>query len=285
MNEQINKTEQTATPEADSGNIMQGIQDMIGDLLKNAVDKVQKTEINNKLGDTPTNENDTGIPAPQMDITEVKNFVLVMQKFIDNVNIVIAQLETGSSGAGDTDDKFLEGYMATADNVLEIAAFSMKDSLTGLSNRYGFDNRLILEWNRATRDKSNLSLVIFSVDGINESEDPTVRDGVLKAVSETLVSSIKRTTDFIARWSDDEFAALLPITNADGASIVTKRINTEIGNMDISGITKIDGNIPISIGACVHTPEPNEKPIDFINKAYDAFKKAKETSGSSVVFA
>ena len=277
MSEKTNATEQPVESAADSGDIMQHIQDMIGDLLKNAVDKMQKTETSEQLGGAPEEASSSELPA-QMGITEIKGFVGVMQKFIDNVNVMIAQLETGSSEY-DTDDQFLEGYLATADNVLEIAAFSMKDPLTGLSNRYGFDNRLILEWNRATRDKSDLSLIIFKVDDFEEC------DNLIKAVSETLNSSIKRTTDFIARWSDDEFAVLLPITYKGGATIVTERICKEVGDMTYTDIAGNEHKASISIGVGVHTPGPDDKPVDFINRTYNAFLKAAETEGNSVIFA
>jgi len=284
MNEISNVTEQTTTAEPESGNIMQNIQDMIGDLLTNAVNKMQKTEIDKQLGNTSAEtDSSAGLPD-QMGIAEVKGFVNVMQKFIDNVNVVIAQLEAGSSGYGDADDQFIDGYMATADNVLELAAFSMKDPATGLSNRNGFDNRLILEWNRATRDKSPLSLVIFGVDGFEECKDVEARDNLLKTVSEILEISIKRNTDFMARWSDNEFAALLPITGADGAAIVTERIISEVGDKNIPCLTKPGGKTSVSIGASVHTPEPGEKPVDFINKVYDAFKKAKDSGGNAIIF-
>ena len=270
---------------AESGDIMQHIQDMIGGLLQNAVGKMQKTDSENKLGGTPTDKSDVDDLSSQMGIEDIKNFIDVMQKFIDNVRVMVVGLETGSLEPGSTDDKFLEGYMATADNVLEIAAFTSKDSLTGLSNRYGFDNRLILEWNRAVRDKMALSLVIFSVDGIKEINDSEKHDELMKTISDTLENSIKRTTDFIARWSDSEFAALLPITEDVGASIVAERIRIEIGGMDIPGINKIEGKIPVSIGVCVHTPEPGEQPVDIINDAHRAYTEAKEIEGSSIVFA
>ena len=281
MSENINVTGQTAEPDS----IMQHIQDMIGDLLKNAVDKMQKTETSKKLGGASAEASDSSESSAKMDISEIRNFIDVMQKFIDNVKVIVSQLETGNQDVGNTDDKFLDGYMATADNILEMAAFSAKDTLTGLSNRYGFDNRLILEWNRAARDKSTLGLVIFGVDSFTECEDKTKRDDTLKAVSETLETAIKRNTDFIARWSDDEFTVLLPITEEVGASIVAERIRVEIGSMDIQGIAKKDGKSPLSIGVFAHTPEPNEKPADFINRAHKAFKKAKETEGSAIIFA
>jgi len=286
MSDNTNVTNQTATPAADSGDIMQHIQGMIGDLLQNAVGKMHKTDTHEKLGGTHPQDAGEGNEAPmEMNLAEIKSFIDVMQKFIDNVSVMVLQLETGSSEHSSKDDKFLDGYMATADNILEMAAFSMKDSLTGLSNRYGFDNRLVLEWNRATRDKSALSLVIFSVDGLKACEDKAKRDEILKAVSETLENSIKRTTDFIARWGDDEFAALLPITEEVGASIVAERIRVEVGNMDIPDIAGKGGKTSVSIGVHVHTPENTEQPANFINNAYNAFKKAREADGSSIVFA
>jgi len=278
MSENVNVTG-TEGSEAETGNIMQHIQDMIGDLLKNAVDKMQQKEIGHHMGESPAEVSGSTDITAQMGIEEIKGFVLVMQKFIDNVNIMISKLE-GGIDTGDTDDQFLEGYIATADNVLEIAAFSMKDSLTGMSNRYGFDNRLILEWNRATRDKSAISLVIFGIDCC----DSVLHDDLMKATADTLEKSIKRATDFLARWSDDEFAALLPITGLDGATIVVERITKELGSMNIPGLTDRGGKHSVSIGVCVHTPEPNEKPVDMINKAHEAFKKAKESEENSVVF-
>jgi len=265
--------------QAGSGDIMQHIQDMIGDLLKNSVEKMHKSDTGNILGDTTAVGDKSEIPA-EMDLADIKNFIDVMQKFIDNVKVMVLQLETGSSEPGSTDDKFIDGYMATADNILEMAAFSMKDSLTGLSNRYGFDNRLILEWNRATRDKTALGLVIFAVD----NSDKNKQEEVLKAVSETLEKTIKRSTDFIARWSENEFAVLLPITEEVGVSIVAERIRVEIGKITIPGIEKVDGKTPVSIGVCVEVPEPTEQPANMINKAFDAYKKAK-TEATAIVFA
>jgi len=285
MSENTNVTDQTAEHAAESGDIMQHIQDMIGSLLQNTVDKMHKTEMGDKLGEAPDGAGDSTDPSAQMGIVEIKNFVDVMQKFIDNVNVMVLQLETGSSKPGETDDKFLEGYMATADNILEIAAFSAKDKATGLSNRYGFDNRLILEWNRAARDKSTLGLVIFGIDAYSDFEDTKKHNDLLKAVSETLEKSIKRSTDFIARWNDDDgFAALLPITDKPGVSIVVERISTEIGNINIPGVLKDGAKITVSIGYSVHQPEPYEQPADFINNTHDAYNKAREAGGNKIIF-
>lgn len=283
MSEKTNITEQAAEA-VESGSIMQGIQDMIGDLLKNAIDKMHREDIGDKLGDTLAHQDGDADPAAQLGMDEIKNFVSVMQKFIDTVNVMIVQIETGGIEPGDTDSAFIEGYMATADNVLEIAAFSMKDSLTGLSNRYSFDHRLILEWNRAVRDKSALGFVIFGISGTEESSDGASRDIMLKTVAKTLENTIKRSTDFIARWSEDEFAILLPITDANGALVVAERIRAEI-EANALGILDKSGKSSISVGVCVHAPGPGEQLADYINRAHDAYIKAKSADGNSIVVA
>jgi len=278
MSEKLSNANQTAAGESDG--IMNDIQSMITDLLVNTVDKMQKADTQKELGDAAV----TGEVPAEMGLEEIKSFISVMQKFIDNINIMVMQLETGNMDVGMTDEKFMDGYMATADNILEIAAFSMKDNLTGLSNRYGFDKRIILEWNRATRDKSALGLVIFAPDGLDKIEDSKKRDSVIKEVSQTLMKSSKRSTDFFARWSDDEFAALLPITDSSGTTIVVERIRMEIEKMDFTDLPKTDGKNTVSIGACVYTPEPGEHPMDFINKAHNAYKQIKGSGGDSVNF-
>jgi diguanylate cyclase (GGDEF)-like protein len=254
------------------GNIMQGIQDMIGNLLVNTIEKMQANEMNKQA--------DGSKSSVDMDIgmQDIKNFVAVMQKFIDNVNITIRRLE-GVDENEATDDEFLENYMATADNVLEIAAFTMKDKLTGLSNRYGFDQRLTLEWNRAARDKSALALIIFGVRDVKEYVGAEHED-LMKLITRALQNTIKRSTDFFARWGDDEFAILLPTTDDAGAMIVATRVFTEIGSA-IQPHLKTKSNI--AVGLNVHIPAPKEVPADFIANAHKVFLAAKENESGGVV--
>jgi len=262
MNETIN--------ESKSENIMQDIQAMITGLLTNAVDKMQ--------GDAESPGNEI---SPDVGLDDIKSFVDVMQKFIDNIKLMVVQLE-GNTGAENTDDKLLDGYMATADNVLELANFSMKDALTGLSNRYGFDNRIVLEWNRATREKTALGLVIFAPDGLEKCETNEKREEIIKEVSKSLVSSGKRSTDFVARWSDNEFAVLLPVTDPNGINTVVERLRTEIEKIDSANLLTVNGKKSISMGVYVYTPEPGKEPTEFISKTYSAYTKAKESGGNAV---
>ena len=273
----VNKQE-VKTPASQDDAMVDEVNDVIADLLKNVIDGMQKSEMDKQLG---TNAQDSSASGEKvaldadMDISVLRQVTDALQKFLDNANLMLAQLEGVDNGYNPKDDSFIDGYIATADSILGVAAFSTKDSLTGLSNKYGFDNRLVLEWNRAVRETSPLSLLIFSVDGLDKNDE------ALKAISTSLLLTVKRSTDFLARWSDSEFAALLPITGNDGAKIVAERILSEIDSIDSSTI-----NLPersISIGVSVQTPKHHESAADFVTKTQNALKKARETVGNTII--
>jgi|GEM_PF-1645904 len=283
-------TEELTDSTAAEDGITQDINTMIADLLKNVFDDMQSAEMNRQSGDASLE----GTPGGQtaMDLETIKSITSGMQKFLDNANVLIAQLESGTTDFGHGNDSFFDSYIATADSILEVAAFSTKDSVTGLSNKYGFDNRLVLEWNRAAREQTPLSLLIFELDGFNPvgSDMPAEKaqkrkDDIFKEVAAVLVRTVKRSTDFIARWSDDEFAALLPITDKDGAMIVANRIRTEAENMVITEASVSGGQIFVNIGVNVHTPDPSEQSAGYVAKAQDALSRAKAAGCNQIVLA
>ena len=285
MNE---KKQELAQAPAQQGNVMDSIQEMIESSLKNAIDRMQRIDIKKQMGDSsPDDADDSEAMQVQMDIDEIKLMVGTLQKFVDNLNMMIAQLEGKDNSYGKDEEKFLDDYMATADSILEIAAFSTKDRHTGLSNRYGFDSRMILEWNRALRHESPLSLLIFGVvvSGYNEGAlELKMRDEMLRSISKALENSIKRSTDFIARWSDDdEFVALLPITDKDGAMIVAERIRAEIGNMDVPSISEKGGKMTVYIGLNIQTPKQENQLADYVDGACNALNSAKEAGDGRIV--
>ncbi|MCL2549301.1 MAG: GGDEF domain-containing protein [Symbiobacteriaceae bacterium] len=267
-------------PSAQQGDIMGSIQDMIGNLLKNAIENAQRTEMNKHLGGAEPSveaDNEAGAFEPQMDMAEVKMIVKAMQKFLDNVNAMIFQLENGGTEYNPEDDKLLDDYIDTAANIFEIAAFSMKDTTTGVSNRYAYDNRLVLEWNRAVRDKSTLSLLLISIDSLKaykEIQGQQQVDVLMQAVARTLEQTVKRSTDFIARL-DDEYGIILPITDAQGAKIVAERILNAIDALEIPGdVNGQFGSKTACIGVCVHMPAQEEQIADFIAKANETLQQA-----------
>jgi diguanylate cyclase (GGDEF)-like protein len=93
------------------------------------------------------------------------------------------------------------------------------DPMTGLLNRRAFSSHLKLEWNRAVRHEFPLACVMVDIDyfkRVNDTFGHQVGDQVLMAVARRLQSKC-RMSDLLCRYGGEEFCALLPHTDEDGA--------------------------------------------------------------------
>lgn len=111
---------------------------------------------------------------------------------------------------------------------MELLAF--QDQLTSLTNRRGFDKAIALEFNRAKRDKSPLSIIMLDVDHFkpfNDHYGHQAGDECLKAVANTLQKCACRPTDIVARYGGEEFVIILPNTSAEQAETIGQRITEE----------------------------------------------------------
>jgi len=103
-----------------------------------------------------------------------------------------------------------------------------RDALTGLPNRRAFEERLPVELARAARS-GPLSLCLLDLDGfkgVNDRLGHPAGDQVLCEVGRILDGS--RLADDCFRIGGDEFALLMPGTDADEASVAATRIAKEI---------------------------------------------------------
>jgi len=116
---------------------------------------------------------------------------------------------------------------------------AVTDSLTGLLNRRGFDERLREEIARATRTRRPLALVLADCDdlkGINDGTGHEAGDRVLQAFA-NLLREQKRVTDIAGRLGGDEFALLLPETKAPEAIAVAERLLERLQSLGETPIT------------------------------------------------
>jgi diguanylate cyclase (GGDEF)-like protein len=100
------------------------------------------------------------------------------------------------------------------------------DPLTGLYNRRLFEESLQRESNRARRYNHQLALVLLDLHRFKEVNDKFGHprgDEVLRAAAATLRNSL-RTSDSAFRIGGDEFALLLPQTDAAQATSLSRRV-------------------------------------------------------------
>ncbi len=118
----------------------------------------------------------------------------------------------------------LEDISARKSAELHLEYVSTHDSLTGLYNRAFFD----LEFNRLQFSLAlPVSIMVIDVDGlkkINDSKGHEAGDKLIISVAKVLKEAF-RGDDIVARIGGDEFAAILPETDEDGAQHLLERIN------------------------------------------------------------
>ena len=103
---------------------------------------------------------------------------------------------------------------------------AVTDPLTGLHNRWLFNETLDKELNRARRYAHPLSLVALDLHRFKEVNDKHGHprgDEVLHAAASTLRRAL-RTSDSAFRTGGDEFALILPQTDAAQAAALSRRI-------------------------------------------------------------
>jgi diguanylate cyclase (GGDEF)-like protein len=132
-----------------------------------------------------------------------------------------------------------------ANDKLQLLAIT--DELTGLANYRRFRDFLEYEWRRARRTKRPVSLIICDLDNFklfNDTYGHQAGDECLKKVALEMLRCCQRSSDLACRYGGDEFAVVLPETDAAGAYIVAERIREAVAGLHLSdlGLKKINGN-------------------------------------------
>jgi diguanylate cyclase (GGDEF)-like protein len=150
------------------------------------------------------------------------------------------------------------------------------DSLTGLHNRRLFMDRLDEEVRRVQRHQGCLSVVLLDLDHfkqINDRFGHDVGDRVLVAAA-ARTRSVKRTTDVAARVGGEEFALLLPETDAAGALSLAQRLRAAIEDIDAALLLGDRATITASIGVAT-VAGGRDDPAEVLRRADQALYRAK----------
>ncbi len=116
--------------------------------------------------------------------------------------------------------------LEAANRALDLQART--DALTGLLNRRGFETQMAFALALARRSTRPLSLIAVDVDHfkrVNDTYGHEAGDEVLRRLARTLEARL-RGSDVIARLGGEEFVALLPDTDLEGARAIAQTLVT-----------------------------------------------------------
>jgi len=205
---------------------------------------------------------------------EVKGFLLGAVDYITkpfNSAIVRARIET---------------HLRIISQMRIIEQFSLIDPLTNIPNRRQFDNLMVREWSRATREQTPVGVLMVDVDyfkRFNDTHGHQQGDAALKVVAGTISSSLKRSSDVAARWGGEEFSVLLPNTPLEGALLVAEAIRNNIELAEIPANDGISHNkVTASIGVASFVPSRESTIPEIIRLADEALYRAKDAGRNRV---
>ncbi|WP_213876981.1 PleD family two-component system response regulator [Pseudomonas sp. dw_358] len=173
------------------------------------------------------------------------------------------------------------------DTNLVLQRLMNSDGLTGLSNRRHFDEYLELEWRRALRDKTQISLLMIDVDYFklyNDNFGHLDGDEALRRVAEAIRQTTSRATDLPARYGGEEFSLVLPGTSPGGARLIAEKLRQTIIGLNIPHIAPQAGsNLTVSIGLATMTPSRPDNCRELISTADKGLYQAKNNGRNQVV--
>ncbi|HCO54543.1 GGDEF domain-containing protein [Pelagibacterium nitratireducens] len=167
----------------------------------------------------------------------------------------------------------------------EVRKESMLDPLTKIPNRKCFDEQFSAELERTHAQNATLSLLLFDIDSFkafNDTYGHLTGDQVLRLVAQVLKANLKG-RDMPARFGGEEFAAILPETELDGALTVAENIRRSVQAKELlkrSTNEKL-GRITLSVG--VAQWRPGDTAAAFIERADKCLYAAKNAGRNRVM--
>ena len=144
------------------------------------------------------------------------------------------------------------------------------DPLTGLLNRRGFDERAAADLSPAVRGSRPFALVILDIDHfklVNDQWGHDVGDRVLRHVG-GLLRELAREGDILARFGGEEFVALLPDADIDGAQEFADRVRDSL-------VHRTGGLPAVRLSAGIRVGEPSSEITALLAEADLALYAAK----------
>jgi diguanylate cyclase (GGDEF)-like protein len=159
---------------------------------------------------------------------------------------------------------------------------ALLDGLTGLANRRSVDTQLRAEVARARRFGDKVCLVIADLDdfkNVNDTFGHPAGDEALRLFAATLGATV-REMDVAARWGGEEFALVLPGTDADGGARLAERARGALEGC----VLRVDGReLRLTASFGVASMPPAEGVEELVNAADAALYEAKRTGKNRVM--
>jgi diguanylate cyclase (GGDEF)-like protein len=184
-----------------------------------------------------------------------------------------------------SNDQLQQTNQRLAELNVRLEELSQTDALTGLHNRYFFDQRFEYELRRARRYRSPIAVVMMDIDHfklVNDGHGHPFGDLVLRGVAKAL-GRVLRDVDTLARYGGEEMVAILAETGRDEAGLVAERLRVAV---EASRFEDAGQRVPvtISLGVALYPSSVVETGAELLKNADAALYRAKASGRNQVQF-
>lgn len=165
----------------------------------------------------------------------------------------------------------------------KLTRLALTDALTGIANRRAFMDRLEAEVSRARRHGNALSVIMADIDHfkrVNDTHGHGAGDVVICDTVARMGTRIRR-SDMLGRLGGEEFAVLLPETDAPAAMALAEQLRRAV---DAETFQVAEGcALPVSISLGVAQWTADDKSAEeLLSRADQALYQSKETGRNRV---
>ncbi|HBB32172.1 MAG TPA: diguanylate cyclase [Cyanobacteria bacterium UBA8803] len=181
------------------------------------------------------------------------------------------------------EQRLQERLMQLEEENLQLQRLCILDELTQLANRRYFDQFLEQEWRQLASEAAPMSLILCEIDFFkiyNDSFGHQAGDNCLRQVASAIYVCVQQIIKggLIARYSGDEFAVILPHTEAVSAVQIAEKIRNQVKALGIAHAKLHIGlpeTISLSLGVASIIPHADSSSMVLLVGADNALYQSK----------
>ncbi|MBF0371436.1 MAG: diguanylate cyclase [Magnetococcales bacterium] len=173
-------------------------------------------------------------------LRQQESFLTTPIVFLSAETDITRQLAAMSLGGDDfltkpiLPDHLISSVISRISRARKLRSLMVRDGLTGLYNHTTTRERLIIEVDRAKRQKDPLAFAMLDIDkfkAVNDTYGHPTGDRVIKSLARLLKQRL-RNTDIVGRFGGEEFAVILVGTDGETASHIMNELREAFGKIE-----------------------------------------------------